>query len=739
MKRELNVDQVLDSWFTEGPTDLPDRTVAAIVEGLDDVRQRGPHGLPSRLSMPRFVPALAGAAVVLAVAVVALGVFLNRPGVAVSPSTTPSPSLAPEESAHASPTRPSPTPQQSSGLGIFEPVAGRIVYEDGDGISAVDPAAADSADAIRLSNEPGDPLGWTSDGTQLLIKRDVDLFVLHADGTETQVTEGLFGFRGATISPDGSRVAFAAGNPTAEGDCCSSSALFMVSADGGAPEKLLDSQLGILEYPAFSTDGTKIVYDDGAGDHGHSVWLVNADGSDAHQIVSTEIDGAGHVYALAWSLAGDRIALNYEGYIYTFAPDGSELTQIAGDDGTCVSLESCAVSLPKTAISPFWSPDGSQIAYETGCTDGAGMANEDGCFLAIANADGSNVRKISGARPGPWHPGTPFAEAPRPTGLDASPAATELAETPSPTRPVSVDLGVFGPVAGRIVYEYGNGILAVDPAAADSGDAIRLSNEPGGPRGWTSDGTELLVHRDVRLLVLHADGTETEVPGGSGLFATISPDGSRVVYTGQTDIPPDGTEYCANGAVFSVDAGGGPAQVIWESQAGMVRDPTFSPDGTRIAVVDGFCDSDHSVWVMNADGSDAHQIVAGEIGRAGHGRGLAWSPAGDRIALGFEGYIYTFAPDGSGFTQIAGAEPSCSPYLDCATKQAISPYWSPDGSQIAYETGCTEGAGFVNEDGCLLAIANADGSNVRKITGARPGPWHPGTLSPSIGSVIGLK
>ena len=33
MKREVNVDQVLDSWFTEGPTNLPDRTVAAIVGG----------------------------------------------------------------------------------------------------------------------------------------------------------------------------------------------------------------------------------------------------------------------------------------------------------------------------------------------------------------------------------------------------------------------------------------------------------------------------------------------------------------------------------------------------------------------------------------------------------------------------------------------------------------------------------------------------------------------------------
>jgi hypothetical protein len=98
MKREVNVDQVLDSWFTEGPTSLPDRTVAAIVEGLDDVHQRGPLGLPGRLSMPRFVPALATAAIVLVVGVVALGVYFNGQGIGVTPSPTPSasPSASPD-------------------------------------------------------------------------------------------------------------------------------------------------------------------------------------------------------------------------------------------------------------------------------------------------------------------------------------------------------------------------------------------------------------------------------------------------------------------------------------------------------------------------------------------------------------------------------------------------------------------------------------------------------------------
>lgn len=94
MKREVDVDQVLDSWFTEGPTNLPDRTVAAIVEGIDDVHQRAFVGPAWRLSMPRFVPALAGAAIVLLVGAVAFGLYLNSPNVAVDPSATPSASPA---------------------------------------------------------------------------------------------------------------------------------------------------------------------------------------------------------------------------------------------------------------------------------------------------------------------------------------------------------------------------------------------------------------------------------------------------------------------------------------------------------------------------------------------------------------------------------------------------------------------------------------------------------------------
>ena len=41
------------------------------------------------------------------------------------------------------------------------------------------------------------------------------------------------------------------------------------------------------------------------------------------------------------------------------------------------------------------------------------------------------------------------------------------------------------------------------------------------------------------------------------------------------------------GALYAVDADGGPAEVLVEPHDDIVEQPTFSPDGTRIAYVEG--------------------------------------------------------------------------------------------------------------------------------------------------------
>ncbi len=308
---------------------------------------------------------------------------------------------------------PANPPQSTVDLGIFEALAGRIVYFDIGriGLSGVDPSAASpSSTLVRLDlrgapaahrfAQGTEPLGWSSDGTNLLLMHadpagrfqdgeppyDNYLFILHADGTETQVTTEPVG--GAAISPDGSRVVFAT----------TTGRLYVVD-EGGEPVRIAEGAAS----PTISPDGTQIAYlsmlpESTFNSVGQApVWVVNADGTDAREILADEPALANGMFQLRWSPAGDRIAagnlLSGHFAIYTFAPDGSDFTEVIAG-----------------GVGPYWSPDGSQIAYQ-----------EPGGGVVIADADGSNIRTVGLGRSGPWHPGT----------LEDAPVGEDVSDPPS--------------------------------------------------------------------------------------------------------------------------------------------------------------------------------------------------------------------------------------------------------------------------------------------------------------------
>jgi len=251
---------------------------------------------------------------------------------------------------------------------------------------------------------------------------------------------------------------------------------------------------------------------------------------------------------------------------------------------------------------------------------------------------------------------------------------------------------------------------------------VQLPGQLGRPVGWSSDGAELLVISPKgELIILHADGTKTLLPGPTlpgrlrwFIDAAISPDGSWVAYTAPTE---DGR----SSNLYTIEVATGRTALLVEPSLLNLYQPGFSPDGTQIAYVDGWGDHTHSVWVVNTDGSDPHMIIQNQVTSAGHVFGLAWSPTGDRIALGLRRLpaagVYIFAPDGSGFTQLI--------------RDAVAPSWSPDGSQIAYKSyvmhPCPE-----NPDACWsedlsggLGVADADGSHPHTFGLGGSGPWHP--------------
>lgn len=258
--------------------------------------------------------------------------------------------------------------------------------------------------------------------------------------------------------------------------------------------------------------------------------------------------------------------------------------------------------------------------------------------------------------------------------------------------------GIFAEFHGWIVFGGDDGIWAVDPSGPADQDPKLVTDRPGQPLGWSSDGMKLLVARSLNdngpadsrfaLLVLDADGTETQVARGTHrLDGSISPDGTHVIYS---DV------FSGNAGIYTVRADGGTARLLHRpepqpdpepapgQEPAMIdqeaHSPVFSPDGSQIAYFDGYANGvPHRLRVTNADGTTSRSLH--ETPAPG---GLAWSPDGQRLSFDDHG-IWVIGIDGSGLAKVV-------------TSGGSFPTWSPDGSRISYQRGRA------------LYVANADGT-----------------------------
>jgi Tol biopolymer transport system component len=274
----------------------------------------------------------------------------------------------------------------------------------------------------------------------------------------------------------------------------------------------------------------------------------------------------------------------------------------------------------------------------------------------------------------------------------------------------------FERIHGWIVYLARSGdLVAVDPL--DPTNRISFGYAHGlQPVGWSQDGNRLLGREEIdgfggrhsTLYVVRSGGAKIRIttPGGA-TWGSFSPDGTRVVYT-----DPD------RRGLYTIDAVGGESRRIFRfNEEPFIESPAWSPDGSRIAVLDfleGSSDA-YGLVVVNDDGSGrAVEIEDLGIGASRVAEGLVWSPDGSRLAF------FSFV-DGARSARIYVVD------ADSWTVQQIThggdsrwPTWAPDGSRLA----------FVQDE--QLYTARPDGSDLQRVDGVVLGPsasiaWNPGT------------
>jgi hypothetical protein len=234
------------------------------------------------------------------------------------------------------------------------------------------------------------------------------------------------------------------------------------------------------------------------------------------------------------------------------------------------------------------------------------------------------------------------------------------------------------PGAGWIVYAAGGAEAAPTPANVIAGGA---------------------EHQDL-FAVDTATGTTVQITDDEAWDSdpAVSPDGSTIAFCSSRD-GVDG--------IYLVPLAGGTPRLLTDL-AGACH-PAWSPDGTELAFsANGPGIRDADIYTMGVDGSALEQLTSGPDGDLEP----QWSPNRDVIAFyrlpdppddHAEADIYVVDPRTASVTRLTDA-----PGLD------LHPSWSPDGSEIVFAT-----QRFVDDREsypAVLAIMDADGSNVRQLT-----------------------
>jgi TolB protein len=145
------------------------------------------------------------------------------------------------------------------------------------------------------------------------------------------------------ISPDGQRVAFCGTKSTMDGDTRD---IWVVGVDGQGLVQLTNTPAEDDCYPAWSPDGSKILFSSTRGGGTPELWVMDATGQGAHALTTGQNAGDAPP---EWSPDGTKIAYIADDAVWIMPVAGGSATRLTKGKGV--------------DYAPAWSAKGNEIVY----------------------------------------------------------------------------------------------------------------------------------------------------------------------------------------------------------------------------------------------------------------------------------------------------------------------------------------------------------------------------------------
>lgn len=533
--------------------------------------------------------------------------------------------------------------------------------------------ATDEFAPVRLTHHLARDLfpAYSPDGKKIAFTSNRDgllaIYVMNPNGSDVRrITSDSLDCHFPYWSADGTKILFTARGATG------SAAGYEVNTDGS----------GLANRPNFfitlSPDGKRTVFVKEfipGSKVGHEIFVANADGSNEARLTNNRLLDADP----SWSPDGKRIAFTCfpDGFVDA-EPGNAEICAIDANGKNWVRLTNNSAR----DQAPIWSPDGTRIAFHSSRDCASREA------LYVMNADGSNAMRLTECQNfdglAGWSP-----DSKRLVYASDHDGNTELYsinadpshQTNLTHHPAEDSEPTWSPDGKHIAFisnrDGKGGLFVMD---ADSANLRKLAGDVISPLSWAPDGQRVVFGASWSgsddIYAANADGSHiiqlTHNPEHEN-WPVWSPDGKKVLYF--SDI--GGVKQLH---VMNAD-GSGVTRISNSSEHEWMHD--WSPDGKQIVFTRSRnCGVQRDIWMMNADGSNAHPIAfAPGTDEFANPR---FSPDGGRIAFQrrvaspLQTDIWVMNADGSGQARLT--------YLG-----GNSPAWSPDGKKITFHSGKRKG------------------------------------------------